>query len=160
MSGRYATNTGVSVEKSRGELETILRRYGATGFGYVTEGRLAAIQFSIHPEGQTARQVRFVMNLPDPDDGEFWITPGRGLRRDSATAAKLWEQACRTKWRALLLVVKAKLEAIEAEISTFDQEFLAHLLTGDGRTVYEHVREQIPALEAGGSMKLLPGGPA
>lgn len=33
----YADNTSVSVEKSRGEIERTLGRYGATAFGYMTE---------------------------------------------------------------------------------------------------------------------------
>lgn len=158
MSGRYAANTSVSVDKSRAELESILRRYGAMGFAYASQGRQAMVGFTVWPENQSQRQVRFVLEFPDPASDEFWKTPSRGNRRTPDQAEKLWEQACRAKWRALVLVVKAKLEAIEANISTFDQEFLAHLLTGDGRTVFEHVNEQLPALEAGGQIKMLPGG--
>ena len=43
---------------------------------------------------------------------------------DEKTAHGRWEQACRQRWRALALVIKAKLEAIDAEISTFEEEFL------------------------------------
>ena len=35
------------------------------------------------------------------------------------------DQACRQRWRALLLVIKAKLEAVTAGISTVETEFLA-----------------------------------
>ena len=158
MSEKYATNTSVSVERSRGELERLLTRYGSTGFGYVTQGALVAVEFQIFPTGSTQRRVQFKMEMPDPNNEEFIMTPSRRSKRTNEQALQLWEKACRAKWRALLLVVKAKLEAVEAEISTFDKEFLAHLLTGDGRTVYQHVEEQLPALEAGGAMLMLPGG--
>ena len=38
---------------------------------------------------------------------------------------QLWEQGCRSRWRAILLILLAKFEAIEAGISTFEREFLA-----------------------------------
>ena len=50
------------------------------------------------------------------------------------------EQKERTRWRALLLVLKAKLEAIASGIVTMEDEFLAQTMTGDGRTVSEHVQ--------------------
>jgi hypothetical protein len=160
MSGRYATNTSVSVEKSRGELERILQRYGATGFGYVTQGSRVAIQFQVWQDDERPRNVRMLMEMPDPDSREFTHTEAKNLRRSNEQQQALWEKACRSRWRALNLVVKAKPEAIEAGISTFDQEFLAHMLTGDGRTVYEHVQDQLPSLDAGGSMLMLPGASA
>lgn len=58
-------------------------------------------------------RVRFVLPLPDPQDREFTHTPGRQTRRSESKRAEAWEQACRQAWRALALVVKAKLEAIE-----------------------------------------------
>ena len=154
--GKYATNTGVSVAKSRDELERVLHRYGATGFGYVNQGTRVAVEFQCWPDGETPRRVRFLMELPDPDSREFTHTPSQGHRREIGKQQVLWEQACRSKWRALVLVVKAKLEAIEAGISTFDEEFLAHLLTADGRTVYQHARDQMASIEQGGSSLMLP----
>jgi hypothetical protein len=62
-----------------------------------------------------------------------------------------WEQACRSRWRALLLCIKAKLEACAVGITTFDSEFLAHIVTGDGRTVAERI---VPQLTNGGPLLL------
>lgn len=44
---KYASSTTVSPEKSRGEIEAMLTRYGANSFGYAWEeqGRIAVIQF-------------------------------------------------------------------------------------------------------------------
>ena len=42
---------------------------------------------------------------------------------------------CRQRWRALNLAIKAKLEAVESGIVTFDQEFLAHIVGPSGQTV-------------------------
>ncbi len=45
----------------------------------------------------------------------------------------------------LVLVIKAKLEAIESDISTFEEEFLAYTLLPDKRTVLEFMEPQIQA---------------
>lgn len=58
-------------------------------------------------------------------------------------AAEEWEQACRQKWRALALLVKAKLEAVDAKISSVEEAFFADIVMPDGRTVYESAREQV-----------------
>lgn len=58
---------------------------------------------------------------------------------------------------ALALVIKAKLEAIESDISTFDDEFLAHIVMPDGKTVGEITREKVALAYSSGTMQpLLP----
>ena len=57
-----------------------------------------------------------------------------------------------------LLVIKAKLEAVEAQISTIEDEFLAHIALPDGRTVGEWLGPQLGAVYAQHAMPaLLPG---
>ena len=140
MSGRYAADTKVSSESSRAEIERTLVRYGASAFAYGwdhDEAR-ARIQFRI-----VGRFVR--MTLPLPDYNDFWKTPERGLTRSEAAQKAAYEQAVRQRWRALALVVKAKLEAVDAGISTIEREFLADVLLPDGTTLGEW---SAPALEA------------
>jgi len=148
---RYASNTTVSSNKSRDEIERTLTRYGASAFAYATEGTRAMVQFDMD-----GRRVRFVLPLPDQNEREFTHTPGRGTKRTEAKRFDAWEQSCRQAWRALALVVKAKLEAIESKITTFDDEFMAHLVLPDGGTVGEFMRPQIAnAYELGEMPKLL-----
>ena len=152
---RYAAATSVSVERSRAEIETILRRYGADAFGYWTESGRAVVQFRFQ-----RWCVRFDVPLPPKDDAEFTRTPAKGLRRAADAAHAAWEQACRQRWRALALVVKAKLEAVEAEISTFEEEFLAHLILPSGHTVAAYALPRLrAALEAGAMPRNLLGLP-
>lgn len=152
----YARDTSVSAEKSRAEIEKILGRYGATDFAYMTResGRYATIGFRLK-----ARTIRFDLAMPDPAAKEFTRTPGRGWARTAPQAAAAWEQATRQRWRALKLVVQAKLEAVEAGISTIEQEFLAWTMTPTGRTVWEEIGDNLSkALEGGRPVKLLPSG--
>jgi hypothetical protein len=63
------------------------------------------------------------------------------------------EQAARQKWRALLLLVKAKLGAVDAKIAAFEEAFVGDIVMPEtGRTVWESVREPI-ALAYQGSGK-------
>lgn len=150
MARRYAEGTTVSSEKSRSEIERTLTRYGATAFMYGWEGSAAAIMF--HARG---RRIRFRLPLPDRQDKKF--THSSVGRRADAVAEKQWEQACRQAWRALALVIKAKLEAVEAGITEFEDEFLANIVLPDGSTVGQWTRPQIAvAYDSGQMPKMLP----
>jgi hypothetical protein len=140
VSGRYAQNTSVPVERSRNEIESTLLRYGASQFMYGWGGQGAMIAFVITtPQGQ--RQVRFELPLPSRDERRF-THHSRGPRT-ATEAERMWEQACRQRWRALLLVVK--LEAVESGIATFENEFLAYIMLPDGSTVSQLLGPQLQA---------------
>lgn len=138
--GRYAANTTVTVEKSRNEIESVLARYGASKFMYGWDGDGAVIAFVIG-EGDEKRQVRFQLPLPSRDERRF-THHSRG-RRTATEVERQWEQACRQRWRALLLVVKAKLEAVESGIASFEDEFLAYIMLPNGMTVSDLLAPQL-----------------
>ena len=130
---RYAEQTTVPAERSRADIERTLTRYGATTFSYGwTDGR-AAIEFAM--EG---RHIRFVLPLPDRNDEDFTHTP-TGKLRSASTAEAEYDKAVRQRWRAMHLMVLAKLEGVTAGIVTFEQEFLPHTVLPSGRTVFEEI---------------------
>ncbi|MBS1562339.1 MAG: hypothetical protein JSS89_12100 [Bacteroidetes bacterium] len=146
MSTRYAADTSVSVEKSRSEIERLLLKYGASSFMYAWGEESAMIMFK-----KSGRTIKFVLPLPNKDADEFWLTTARRNPRTPAQAYESWEQACRQRWRALCLVIKAKLEAVETGITTFEQEFLPHMLTATGQTVAEQLIPRLGEVMAKGS---------
>jgi hypothetical protein len=121
----YAEKTDVPVSKSRMQIEQLLERVKAKQFGTAVdyELRQARVQFRLHD-----RIVRFVIALPD----EKKLGSGRRF-----------EQAERQRWRALLLVIKAKLESVENQIASFEEEFLAHIVMPNDQTVAQIVLPQI-----------------
>jgi hypothetical protein len=154
---RYASNTKVSSEKSRNEIERTLQRYGASGFGFWIENDSALVQFQIEK-----LKIAFKLPMPDRKSEEFTMSSHENdwQRKPLAaeTAHRRWEQACRQRWRALALVIKAKLEAIDSGISTFEEEFMAHIMLPDGVTVGEKLVPGLTALKKTGDMpKLLVG---
>lgn len=56
-------------------------------------------------------------------------------------------------WRALALVVKAKLKAIESGIASFEQELYAHTVLPSGRTVSEDTGDQVSQMIASGDAR-------
>ena len=149
---RYAVVTTVSSEKTRNEIEATLARYGATAFVYGWEGQRAIIQFRAHD-----RHIRFMLPLPDKTSLEFIQTP-TGKSRSLPQVEAAISQAVRQRWRALLLIIKAKLEAIDSGIVTFEDEFLSHTVLPDGRTAGEWLKPQIAiAYDRSDMPKMLPG---
>lgn len=153
MAAKYASETSVSVDNSRAEIERTLKRYGASAFYYGSEEMKAMIGFRIG-----VRLVKFMLPMPDPAAKEF-TEHSRGTRSPDA-AYKAWEQACRQRWRALALVIKAKLEAVTAGITTIEDEFLAHTVLSDGQTVGDTLRTQLAEhYRLGGPPSLMLTGP-
>jgi hypothetical protein len=115
----YAKDTIVPVTKSRSEIEQLLERHKAKQYGTAVdyEKLTARVQFRLQD-----RIVRFTTTLPDPK--KF----GRAERIARAE---------RQRWRALLLVIKAKLESVESSIETFEQAFLAQIVMPNDATVGE-----------------------
>lgn len=146
---KYAARTEVPSSRSRNEIERVLTRYGATSFMSGWDEGQAVIGFVIHD-----RQVRFVLPLPDPQDRAFTRSE-TGRARSAAVAQKAYEQAVRSAWRSLLLIIKAKLEAVESGIVEFDTEFLANLVLPNGQTVGSQVLPAArQAMESGSLLEL------
>jgi hypothetical protein len=131
----YASETTVSPEKSRQEIETILKRYGASHYGYMSGPDAAAIAFQANN-----RRLRFTLPMPPKKN---YNTDKRGYWRAEGSITKAWEQAIRQRWRALALVIKAKLEAVEAGVSTFEEEFMSNIVLPSGQTMAEYALPQI-----------------
>lgn len=149
----YAERTEVSTDRSIAEIQRWLRRFGATAFTYGWDDESAALMFEM-----ANRRILFRLPMPNRKDREFTQTP-TGKKRTQVAAEQAYEQAVRQRFRALSLVIKAKLEAVSSGITTLEQEFLAHIVMPDGHTVGEHTRPAIEAAYETGQMPpMLPGG--
>lgn len=148
---RYAEGTSVAADRTRAELEKLLRSRGADAFMYASDEQLGEQLVAFRMSG---RHVRIGVPMPDRGDPLFTQTP-TGKRRSDVQAEEAYDAEVRRRWRALLLVVKAKLTAVADGISTLEREFLADIVTQDGRTVAEVVA---PALAVGTGPLALTGG--
>ena len=148
--GRYAADTSVPADRSRSEIEQTLARYGASHFMYGWDEGTAVVAFRMGEE-YGHRQIRFRLRIPTLDDREVSHTP-TGQRRSAGAAEDARAKEERRRWRALLLVVKAKLEAVDSGIATFDEEFLSHIVLPSGETVVEWLRPDLEEAYDSGAM--------
>lgn len=121
----FAHKTKVPVDRSRAEVEKLIHRHGCTQYATAIDystGR-ARIQFRAY-----GRIVRIEMDIPKN------------------------EQAVRVKWRALVLVLKAKLESVVSKISTFEEEFMPFIVLPDDRTVGQYMTPAIAQAYKTGKM--------
>jgi hypothetical protein len=124
----YASKTKVPVDRSRAEIERLIHRHGCTQYGTAVDYATGLVRVQFR---SNERVVRLEMDVPKD------------------------EQRRRAKWRALCLVLKAKLEAVASKITTFDDEFMPHIVMPDDRTVGQHVRPAIAAVYESGQMRPL-----
>ena len=132
----YAEKTTVSVERSKAEIETLLMRHGCDAIATMVDMRemKSAVQFRA-----SDRMIRFTLLLPDEEQFAW----ANHRKRTPANRRKAHDQALRQRWRALLLCIKAKLEAVESGIETFEEAFLAQIMLPDNTTVGQRM---IPAV--------------
>lgn len=153
MTTRYAAETKVPVERSQNELVTLLKKHGATAHAFGVEDGVARVMFQLG-----GRRVRFELSVPNPD--HFLSDIPRNIRhahrRDWLNRKA--EQAERQRWRALVLVCKAKLELIAEGMGTVETEFMANIVLPNNQLVGEWLAPQIESAYANKKMPpLLPG---
>ncbi len=150
MSARYAASTEVAAERSRVDLERLLRRYGADQFVTGWERGRAVLGFRL-----AGHAVRIEVPMPTEADAERTET---GKLRNAGARDAALRQLERQRWRALLLLTQAKLEAVELGLETLEQAFLSHLVLPDQRTVSEALAGQVEQwIKDGQVPRLLPG---
>lgn len=144
----YAATTSVPVERSRAEIEKLLSRHKCSKFmaGVDHDVHRATVQFQAHN-----RIIKFDIALPDPKDRKYQ-RDRHGWQRSPSGIEKEVSQEERTRWRALLLVIKAKLEAVESNIATFEDEFLAHVLLPNQQTVAQYIGPTVSQIYETGRM--------
>jgi hypothetical protein len=120
----YAERTSVPVEQSIAEIRKTIARYSGEQFVFGVSEKQILVGFT-----KEGRQVRFQV-AQDPKQ----------------------PQRNRTLARALLLIIKAKLEAVVSGVSVFEDEFLANVVLPDGKLVAQQVRPSIAAAYEGREM--------
>lgn len=133
----YAATTTVPVERSKAEIEKTLLKYGASGYGSMSEGHRACIIFGLED-----RRIKIILQTASPN---------------SFQTQKKYEQAQRSLWRCALLVIKGKLESIESGIETVEEAFMPHILLPDGKTVGQVMAPQLEHSYSTGKMPPLLG---
>lgn len=132
----YAKGSIVSPDRTREELNKILKKYGAKGFGFWDKEEHAIVAFELRE-----RKYRFVISFEEI--ARFRLSPA-GKLRTKIQQKTAHEQHIRERWRAILAVVKGKLIAVDASIETFEEAFLRYLvMPGTNQTIGEVIEPQL-----------------
>jgi hypothetical protein len=130
----YAAETTVTVGRSQEEIVKTLMRYRVDQYSFGAGRTSAMVEFLI-----SGYPVRIAVPVPARPEHPKMKSPTTGRMVD---AEKAWDQVVRQRWRALLLLIKANLEAVEMNLLTVDQAFMAYLVTGDGKVLGDTVLPQ------------------
>lgn len=109
----FAKGTSVPADRTRMEIEGLLRQAGASSLGVfqdIVKGT-SSVAFTLKQ-----LNIRFDILLPKQGDRKF-------------------DEEVRRRWRCLLLILKAKLVAVADGITTIESEFLAYVVTQDGESI-------------------------
>lgn len=134
----YAADTKVSIGRSFAEINDMLRKAGANQLAQAEMPDKLAIQCYL-----SDRLLRFAVTIPPLS--AMPTRNGRNSVLDDGQRKAILDQKCRQRARALLLVIKAKLESVESGVETFEEAFLANVVMPGGKTVAERVLPQIQA---------------
>jgi hypothetical protein len=140
MGKRYAEGTGVSVESSRGEITGILAKHGCLRMAWMTEPEGDVLQFELG--GQS---YRFKIVKPSLEDArQAYMDMGRSAWGWShqADQQKAIDGEWRRRWRAHVLLLKAKLEFVAGGDTTLEREFMPALVTKNGGTLGEYIESK------------------
>ena len=152
----YASATSVPAHRTRSEIEALLQKHGATGFGFVSDSDrgIERMEFKMPMRGNVL-VVR--LEMPIPDREQFRYDTRLHRTRSADDQQRRFDQAYRSAWRALLLILKAKLVAVEQGARTFEQEFLYDIVIGSGQqTLGQNIAPRLSEAVAGGMLSLPP----
>lgn len=127
----YAADTKVPVAKTTAEIGALLERIGASQRGTMVddEHNAAVVYFCLK-----GAQYRIDVPLPALERRQI-LKSGPEIDR----ALRLHEQATRTRWRGVLLLLKAKIEAVRLGLSSYEKEFMPDMVLPNGMTVQEAI---------------------
>lgn len=120
---QFANQTSVPVRRSKDEIMAVIEKYGCDGMSMHQTSDAWGIDFYAH-----GRKVRFMIKHPSEDDPKYKTSHSGRRQRNTGGRKAAWEQDLRQIYRALLLIIKAKLEYVESGHAIFEHEFMANII--------------------------------
>lgn len=125
---KYAERTDVPVSRSRDQIEALLEKYDADAFVF---GRDMALNKTVLSFRHNKMCYRYVIEI----------------------MGDAQEERCR--WRALYIVIKAMLIAVDSKIMNFETAFMPWILGANGKCLGETVAPQLEQFTARGQVQLM-----
>lgn len=135
-----SADTSVSVQESIESIKALVRRHGAQGFGVLEDYKtgIASVQFVL-VDGNNHVPIKIPVNI-NRVHAMMYEQPrevgGDKYKNDPRIKEQRKEQAERTAWRQLYLIIDATLTAHGLGLMSISDAFLAHtmIVHDDGRS--------------------------
>lgn len=124
---RFAEGTTVTVDSSRGEITGILAKHGVERMAWAHEPEGDQLTFELAGH-------QYLFRIPMPT-----VTEIRRMYPNAYDEQKKLDAEWRRRWRANVLLLKAKLEFADGEASTVVRELMPYAVLKDGRTLEEAI---------------------
>lgn len=149
---RYAEGTSVGIDRTISEIQKLVKAHKATSWRYeeVDDVTPAYRTISFVLQG---RLIRFTVE--EAPLSEFKRTP-TGLLRTDASMVKVADEENRRRWRAVLLYVKASIEAMYSGVPQLRHALLPYVVMEDDESVGDKVEAQFAEQERRREIHMLP----
>lgn len=135
---RYAEGTKVSVDSSRAEITAILAKHGVDTMAWAGNPAGDKVMFNL-------KGGQYRLDIIRPTLAEV-----RALYPNAYDYNAKLDHEWKRRWRANVLLLKAKLEFADGETTTIDRELLPYRVLKGGKTVEETMLDGgLPLLTAG-----------
>jgi len=157
----YAEGTRVSLGRSRGEIDDVLRRWRCDQVRWTDDYAQARVVLEfVWRHGEDSYAARMTLKLPDRSVLEKRAINRQTGRLSEPKLARLMAERGQEEMRAFALWIKACLAAVDAGIVDAATVFLPFLTDPrTGETVAEFALPRMRAMLAEGVVALLPAGP-
>ena len=153
---RYAQGTKVGTSRSRGQIDSLLRNFGASGVQWTDEwvpNRIATICFVWKfKETDLMARIRLVCDRKAIGSNAIDQRTGRVSENKLERLLTSWDAEAH---RLLLLFLKGAFFAIDAGLISAEQIFFPFFVDRNGSTVWEVVGKRLTELPNMGAGKLL-----
>jgi hypothetical protein len=154
---RYAEDTAVPISRTRGEIDRLLRDWGAEAIAWSDDFRHDSVNLRfVWPKDAARFMARFRLRLPTRKDLEADAIDGRTGRVSEIKMTKLLDERGKREHRTLLLWLKGALNAVDLGLVSAEAIFLPFLEGKDGQTVAEVLVPRMGVLLEGSAELLLP----
>ncbi len=149
---KYAVDTSVPVERSKGEITKLLRDWGCDRLGWQEDfvnGRVGLVFIWTREEQSYGARIELLL----PSEKDYREDPAnRNKQTGQVVEARIrnaLERQGRAEFRLLLLWLKASFHAVDAGIIRPEVLFMPFFVTKGGSTISDAVLKDLPALVVG-----------
>ena len=136
----YAT-TNVGIAKSRGDIDSILRKWGVTGISWAEDYNSGIIMLRFRWKRDDAQEysARFTIQIDTDEALEEKAVDKRSGRHSDKKHLRLKNNRGKREHRVLFYMLKSLFEAVEEGLMVPEQVFLPWIEDVEGVTIFERI---------------------